>query len=32
MGGMPKWFAKTREMAVVDLYFSVQGAGRGGPP
>ncbi len=27
MGGMPKWFAKTREMAAVDLYFSVQGAG-----
>jgi hypothetical protein len=27
MGGMPKWFAKTREMAAIDLYFSVQGAG-----
>jgi hypothetical protein len=27
MGGMPKWFAKTREMAAVDLYFSLQDAG-----
>jgi hypothetical protein len=27
MGGMPRWFAKTREMAAVDLYFSVQDAG-----
>ena len=27
MGGMPKWFAKTREMAAVDLYFSEQDAG-----
>jgi hypothetical protein len=27
MGGMPKWFAKTREMAAIDLYFSLQHAG-----
>jgi hypothetical protein len=27
MGGMPRWFAKTQEMAAIDQYFSVQDAG-----